>query len=692
MPTNSMLSREMWNRYSYMRDNGHLKFITKAKKCEDFFCGDQWASDDLALLRAQRRPALTINEIISTMSNVMGEQIFNRTDVMFRPRNEGATQQVAEALTKTFMQISDNNMLPWLRSDVFCDGIVSSRGFFDLRLDFTDNMQGEVRVEQLNPKNVLIDPDADDYDPDSWTDVMTTKWMTADQIEVLYSKRDADLLRGSNPVDFSLYGEDYLDRDRFGLPTSVYNAGGSVDMAALRTYRVLERQYRKLDKFLFFVNPQTGDMRPVPSSWTEEHVAQYLAENPGVSTLKRTAQRIRWTVSVGNVVLHDDWSPYKHFTVVPFFPHFLRGRTIGLVENLLGPQELLNKVSSQELHVVNTTANSGWKVKKGALKNMTIGELENRGAVTGLVLELENTEDAEKITPNQTPSGLDRISFKAKESIKSISAVTDYSKGDAREDVSAKAVRANQSAGSANFARITDNLARSDWMLARNTLDMIQEFYTEPRLIQVTTDRLTGQTQPMQVNQVSPEGEILNDLTLGEYATIISSQPDRDTFEDSQFDQIVSMRNELGVKIPDKYVIQSSKLRNKAEIMKEMEGDKDSPEAQAAAELQKRAAEAAVAVQEADAANKQADAQLKGAKTQESMQAAQQEPLTPDQQYQIEMEKLNQETALKREEMERKFALEKEAADRKYELEKEAAAHKARTEQVKNIQNSSTGG
>ena len=57
-----------------------------------------------------------------------------------------------------------------------------------------------------------------------------------------------------------------------------------------------------------------------------------------------------------NVVLHDDWSPYKHFTVVPYFPVFVHGHTLGMVENLLDPQEILNKVSSQELHIVNTTA------------------------------------------------------------------------------------------------------------------------------------------------------------------------------------------------------------------------------------------------------------------------------------------------------------------------------------------------
>ena len=41
-------------------------------------------------------------------------------------------------------------------------------------------------------------------------------------------------------------------------------------------------------------------------------------------------RRIRWTVVADDIVLHDDWSHTP--TVVPFFPHFRKGNTIGPVE------------------------------------------------------------------------------------------------------------------------------------------------------------------------------------------------------------------------------------------------------------------------------------------------------------------------------------------------------------------------
>ena len=671
---------DTWHRYAYLRDNGHKDFMDKAAKCEDFFAGVQWDANDLALLKSYRRPALTINKILSTVSNVLGEQIFNRSEIAFRPRNEGATGPVADALTKVFMQISDNNQLSWVRSDVFADGVISGRGFYDVRLGFTDSLRGEVKITQLNPRNVLIDADADAYDPEQWSDVITTKWMTGDDIELLYSKAAADTLR-TRSTSSDTYGFDAFDdnTDKFGSNFAIGFSGLNPGMAtsALRNIRVIERQWRKLDRREHFVDLVTGDCRPVSQEMLDnpELLAAYQARNPMQVIQKRLVRRVRWTVVAGDVVLHDDWSPYDCFTVVPFFPMFRRGRTIGLVENLLGPQELLNKVSSQELHVVNTSANSGWKTKTGNLKNMSVAELEQRGAMTGIVLELDDLDATEKILPNQTPSGLDRISYKAEEHIKTISGVSDYRQGNAREDVSAKALQANQAAGSANMAKVTDNLNRSDHLLARCVLGMVQSHYTEPRLVRITTDKLTNEVSDLRVNEPTPEGEIVNNLQLGEYAIVVTSTPERDTFEDSQFDQAVRLRIDAGVAIPDKHIIMASRLRDKAAIVKDMEGDQESPEAQEARELDRRAKIAEVSTAESEAQVKAADAQLKGAKTQRELAMTQTEINGGDGEAQLAMEqrKMEMELQMKREEMEAEIQLQREKAMAEIALKREMA-------------------
>lgn len=618
MPVNSEETYKTWQRYAWCRDSGHTKFVEKANKCERYFAGDQWDSADRAKLEAVKRPVLTINKIMSTIGNVLGEQINNRAEIGFRPRS-GAPAETADVLAKVFKQISDNNQLDYKRSEMFADGAIKSRGFLDVRLGYGDSMQGEVEITKLNSKNVIVDPDAEEYDPDTWSEVFVTKWLTVDDIAVMYGRKNAELLKGKDKSSFP-YGYDsvQMNRDRFGSSQYAEFSGDMDDSGVLRNIRVIDRQYRKLDRQKFFVSPETGDMRPVPDSFDRNRIALFV-DQFGFQVVPKLVRRIYWYVMADNVELHAGWSPYKHFTVVPYFPYFRDGRTIGLVENLLSPQDLLNKVSSQELHVVNTTANSGYKVRSGSLTNMTAEELEQKGAQTGIVIEVNGDpdKDVQKIAPNQVPQGLDRISYKAEESIKTISGVSDSMQGMDRADVAAKAIQEKKKSGSTNLIKPLDNLTRTDYILARNVLDIVQEYYSEERLITITHDQATGETETFAINQADAYGEITNDLTLGEYDVVVTSVPHRETMEDSQFDQAVALR-EMGVMIPDSVLIDASRLMNKKDIIKQMEGDKTSPEAQAAAALAQRGQEAEVSKVEGEAAQKHADAQLKSAKVGET--------------------------------------------------------------------------
>lgn len=663
MPVDDALCSEQWYRFRWVLERGHYDFLNKADKCDNFFVGKQWTEEDLAALQLAKRPALTINKIISTMSTIMGEQIYNRNETTFRPAGEGATSDVADALVKVWMNIAQNNQLPWVRSDVFADGIIRSRGFYDVRMNYETNMKGKITISLMNSKNVLIDPDAEEYDPDLWNDVFTTKWLTYQDIAVLYAQADAEYLKDREESLFP-YAYDSIERvrDRFAGKALQGSYYGIFDKSHVRrNIRVLERQHHVLSSQKHFVDVQTGDTRPIPDAWDRNRIAAVMEKMQGqLSVFKKKLKRVRWTITADNCVLHDDWSPYKHFTVVPFFPHFRYGQTVGLVENLLGPQELLNKVSSQELHVTNTSANSGWKVKAGNLVNMSVEELEQSGAQTGLVVEVKEIDGLEKITPNPTPQGMDRISYKSEEHMKTISGVSDSMQGFDREDVAAKAIQAKKQSGQANLVKVMDNLERTDFILARNVLDLVQEYYTDERVIHIIHSDVLNEAEQITVNQYDPVAdEVINDLTLGEYSIVITSTPDRATLEDSQFEQAKSLK-EMGLAIPDRVLIENSRLLNRSEIIKQMEATANSPEEQKKQQLQMRAMEANVSKLEGEAQEKQTKSGLDQARTQKETVEAQQiangdqnaaELQKQERELEMERERLDMELAAKREEI-----------------------------------------
>jgi hypothetical protein len=234
----------VWARYAWAATTATHKFVSqKADKCDRFVRGEQWEQADIDELKRYKKPPADDQQDHLDDQNVMGEQIFNRTEISFRPRS-GARPETADVLTKVFKQISDNNQLDWKRSDMFADGIITQPRVPGRAHRLQRLMQGEVRIENLNPKNVVIDPDAEDYDPDTWSDVSITKWMTADDIAVLYNKEDAELPAQPRAELFP-YGYDSIQtfRDRFGDRSTRCTRAATTD-SSVRNIRVIERQYR----------------------------------------------------------------------------------------------------------------------------------------------------------------------------------------------------------------------------------------------------------------------------------------------------------------------------------------------------------------------------------------------------------------------------------------------------------------
>ena len=626
-----LIATNQFERYERARDNGHLDYIETAKKCDAFYRGNQWDPADVATLDDEGRPALTINTILPTVNTVLGEQSTRRADVNFKPKGNG-TQEVADVLNKLYMHIADTNKLEWLESQVFADGLIQDRGYFDVRIDFTDHIQGEVKVTTKDPLDILIDPDAKEYDPKTWNEIFETKWMSLDEIEEQYGQDKADKLRvsaeygntmGTDSVEYeeTRYGDTYT-----GVEYNQSSTANPEENRQVRAIRVIERQYYQLKDCMYYVDEVTGDMRQVPSNWSKRKREKF-ADDYGLDILTRLDRKVRWTVTADHVVLHDDWSPYVCFTIVPYFPYWRRGRPFGMVRNLISPQEQLNKISSQELHIVNTTANSGWIVETGSLQGMTADDLEEHGAETGLVLEYNRgSSPPAKIPPNQIPTGLDRLGQKAAANIKTISGISDAMLGTDSPEVSGVAIQQKQNRGVLMIQVPLDNLQKTRQYLAEHVLRIVQQYYTEERLIQITDESDPMKPEvPVVVNQVTPEGEIVNDLTLGEYKVVVGTMPARDNYDEVQFAEAIQLR-QAGVPIPDDLIVDYSHLAKKGEVARRiriMQGMEPPSEEQAQiqafqAEAEIKKIQLEIAKMEAEVQNLQSLSQLNMAKAQES--------------------------------------------------------------------------
>lgn len=639
-PEERAAAEDNFNRYYYVRGRGHLDYILEANNFDRFYRGEQWSDQDKSDLAKEGRPAMTVNLILAAINSVKGEYSNKRADFKFKPKRDGASTDQAMILNKVIMHESDDTGYDDHEADMFLDGLITDRGYLDIRMSDEDNVAGEIEVTLRDPRSVIPDPDASSYDPKLWADVITSQFLSLDEIKVKYGEKKEAIVRTMIDVGgyFKQDSVEFYEETTFGddIGFSVgsndggfYGSSEDGEKGRVKSVRVVDRQYWKVGTFKYFVNPKFGDRIEVPINWDEARVAEHALKF-GLSVETKQERRVRWTISADKTLLFDEWSPYSSFTIIPFFPYFRRGHPIGMVRNLINAQEILNKTTSQMLHVVNTTANSGWIVEKGSLSNMTADDLANKGSKTGIVIEKNpGRESPEKIKPNSVPTGIDAVGSRATDSIFEISGVNRAMLGQDSASISGIALENRQSRGLLQLQPVFDNLARSRRMVGAKFLELIQRFYTDERVFMISDYKQeNSEPEEIRVNEKFREGEevsIVNDLTMGKYSVAIGSMPARDVYSEEQFAEIVGLR-EAGIPIPDHRVVQYSNLDNKEELseeLKRMAGlaaptEQEAQLQQLEMEVQLQMVQMSVEAQAADIDLKQSQARLAEAKAMES--------------------------------------------------------------------------
>lgn len=591
-------AREVFGRLDelYM---GHEEYMRQATRLDDYYfgAGTQTDAADRAEVEAEGRPVYEINVCMQAVNAAVGYQIQNRMDIAYQPKGGRADEEQAKVLSKVVKHALDNTQYRYQETDVFGDGLVQQRGYLDMRMDYDDNDEGEIKIVSLDPRDVIPDPHATGYDPDTWADCTVTRWLTLFELEQLYGKDAAAEVKGKSTsyTEEGNWGSEIgLERRGFSSMPLTYsmNRGFFGEDGPWRRYRVVDRQSHEFQHALTARWP-TGDLRVV-EGLPREHLSWLIDQ--GVMVMKRRMRRVRWQVCAPEVSFYNQISPYEHFTTIPYFPYFRRGRTVGMLDNAIDVQDLINKFVSQYAHIVNSSANGGWQGEADALANMTDEEFTQRGSETGLVLlRKPNTPEFKKIEPNQPPRGIENMIDFAQKNMQSVTSINESALGEGSADMSGVAIQSRQFAAQQALGIALDNLGRTRQMVAKRAAKLVQRFMGAPRIIRISESDEYGvdRRMPMQLNMPQEDGTILNDLTLGEYDSEVSEQPYAVTFDNGQLEQIEKVVG-MGVQIPPQFILKATKLADKSEI----------------ADAIREAAGQADPVAEAEAAYKRAQARL----------------------------------------------------------------------------------
>lgn len=264
-------AKEQFFRFQYMRDNGHKDYVGRAKISEGFFDGDgQWDPAAKKLLDLEGRPAETINNILPKINNIVGHQIENRADIAYKPRDEFADPKSALTMTKIARQAHQANNYHDIETDVFEDGLITSRGFLTMDIEFkAPGLPGDIIMRKKHPHTILVDPDAMSYDPNDWRDWIEARWLSFNDIKRIFGTAKAKQLEHKQ-----LSGESFDSIDTFGIESIRPLGFGQTDrrnisFATNKEFRdsaailTLSREHKQATVSEWFIDPNTGDTSPV---------------------------------------------------------------------------------------------------------------------------------------------------------------------------------------------------------------------------------------------------------------------------------------------------------------------------------------------------------------------------------------------------------------------------------------------
>jgi len=579
-------------------------WATEAKKCVEFVEGKQWSADDLKVMDGMGRAALTFNKIAPLVRLVQGYFRNNRTDEKFLSGSDDlSSDATAEAITKLCKQISENSQQPYVDAEVFGDGITTARGYYDTRLSFEENMLGEAAITALDPFSVYPDSDAYTYDPNpgpnnaGWNRVTTTSWASVHDITETYGEDAGTLIRplveGGGytglPASVIDYGEEITPWRRFGGEEDQGYYAGFGHMGDFlhnifdhtrKTVRVIDMQHYIRTKMRIAMDLETGLFKPFPDDWEPGRIqkffdwAAYKAEEKGRANPmrydERVMKRLRWTVAVGDILVHDDWSPYKTMTVIPYFPYFRRGKTRGMVDDLISPQEQINVNRSASVDMVKRTANGGWQYKEDDLDEEQEANYEQFGASPGFMGKYKGNKP-EQIFPSPPNQKNERLENQAADDLNDISGLNRDSMGMDDKVKSGKAMIARQRQGVLGLQTYMDNMSRTRELVGRKKLELIQNHYREERLVRIQGQG--GSLEELRVNQ-RVNDRIINDVALGKYTLSFDETPLSASFVEAQFDELMEMieKGVLPIEAVMDLAVDYSSLGNKEVIKQRVQG------------------------------------------------------------------------------------------------------------------------
>lgn len=521
----------------------------EAVEAWNFYDGEQWSAEEKSKLADMGQPAIVINKLSARIDNLAGGEVAGRTQIIFRSRSGDAVGEgMAETLTELVLYVSERSEQALSISEAFRAGLVSGIGWLDIGVERQNVDGAKIFVRAEDEFAVVWDPTSRRADMSDARFVARARWLDENQVNSLFPGKAESMLRTLKQGTFGGQGYDTLSMwGERGGKVQYYRPGPEL-------YRVVEVQYFQPAK-QYTVRRDDGSVFTTFDAKAAKGEALTIDSTDMVP-------RVRVAYFAGEVLLDDDWLPYRHnrFTLIPYVYKRQRsdGRPYGIVRAAIDPQRELNKRRSKAMHLLNTVQviadvdavdDPAMLAREAARPDGIILKRAGKELTIHRNVDLAQTQVA--------------VMEQAGKDIQDVLGLFDENVGKSSNAVSGVAIQQRQLAGSLNQMFAFDALRLMKKRLGEQLLGLIRQYFTHEMVIQIT-DRLNASREvALPVGAAPGAGD---DLFGGDFDVVVEEVPDVFSARELEV-QRIDMLLKAGVPIPPDVLVEVSGIQHKEKIL-----------------------------------------------------------------------------------------------------------------------------
>ena len=506
------------------------------------FCNnDQTLWNDLyANLPANRRRQFQFNRIRRIVNMVTGHQRRTRKSTIVVPQ-ENADELTADQFTRILMWIHNQDNTLETISDAFEGSLISGMNLLQVWVDYrNDPISGNIKVDNCSYNSFLIDPFFRKADLSDCNAIWKRSYLTKKEIIALLPDKAEEIA--------GIWAQDNKDQ-KFHFMPETYNYGRT-NLVSYDEYYYKDYRTQKM-----LIDTESGES--VEWKGKDEDLRDFLSFYPSITVIDQDIPTTRLAIVVHGKVMYHDINPLgDSYPFVPVFCYYAPempywpNRVYGIVRGLRDAQYLYNRRMVTILDILESQINSGFKYKENALVNPADVFLSGQGRGLALKEEAQMTDVEQIQSPNIPPQTIQIAEMLGKEP-EVLSGINEELLGSAVDDKAGVLALLRQGAGLTTLQKIFDQLDRSQRLLGKLMIEIIQNNFTPGKVKRILNEDPSKQ---------------FYDKTFGKYDCTVEDGLNTQTQKQMQFAQYLQLR-EAGVSIPDDLMIEAATIQNKKELL-----------------------------------------------------------------------------------------------------------------------------